>query len=135
MSKIYCCEYGNKQIDCKRVFQEENAAEANRFAQRRAGGMSTEMNVKVIRDGQKIYQLVCFSKGDAGYINISCNKILQLKKGDKVAESISQNLPEEAVNFLNQLTGVDFNIKNDSENTSSDSNEKQEAFLRRMFTI
>ena len=128
MSKIYCCEFGNKQINCKRVFQEENAAEANRFAQKRAGGISAEMNVKVIRDGQKIYQIVCFSKGDSGYFNLSCNKILQLKKGDKVAESLAQNLPEEALSFLTQLTGVEFN--NGNENASS---EKQEAFLRKMF--
>lgn len=129
MSKIYCCEFGNKDISCKRVFQEENEEDANRYAQRRAGGMGARMQIKVIRDGQRIYQMVVFSKKEnEGYVNIKSNKIMTLKRSD-IKSSISTTLPEEAKTFLSSVTGVSFDEESDADSS------KQESFIRKLLFV
>lgn len=129
MSKIYCCEFGNKDIFCKKVFQEENEEEANRYSQQRAGGMSARMQIKVIRDGQKIYQMVVFSKKEnEGYVNIKSNKIMTLKRSD-IKSSIKSTLPEEVKTFLSSVTGVSFDEESDTELS------KQESFIRKLFFV
>lgn len=134
MSRIYCCEFGNDEIECKRVFQENNEEEANRFSQRRAGGLNAKMQLKVIRDGQKLYQFVVFTnKDNTGYINIKSNKILSLKRND-IANSIESTFPKTALEYLSSVTGINFN-GDKNKNEEDVDKEKQESFLRKMFLI
>lgn len=117
MSKIYVCEFKSGQLECKRVFQEENEEDANKFAQRRAGGIRASLNVKVIRDGAKIYQIVSFTtKKNEGLLCLKNNKTLALNKSN-ISDSINKTLPEEVKAYLTSITGVTFD---DSDSTSSD---------------
>lgn len=140
MSKIYVCEYTKDSIECKRVFQEESDGEANRFAQRRAGGMRAELKTETIRDGAKLYQIILFKTDEnSGYFCLSNNKMLSLKKSD-ILESIKQTLPEEVKNTISKLTGVNMD-KNDSENNDqilsdeNNDNKKNESLTRLIKSI
>lgn len=131
MSKIYCCEFSDNQIECKRVFQEESEEDANKYSQRRAGGMSAKMQLKVIREGQKLYQFVVFTeKENKGYVNIKSNKVLSLKRNN-ISESLKSALPKEAIEFLSSVTGINF----DSEESEEFDDKKQESFLKKMLFL
>lgn len=118
MSRIYVCEFGKDKIICRRVFQEGCDTEANRYAQRRAGGMNSLILDEAIRDGVRIYQILSFqSKEGEGYFCIKNNKVLFLKRGD-VVDSLKENLPPEVLAYISDLTGVkllEYNIETNTE--------------------
>lgn len=131
MSKIYVCEYFDGKITCKRVMMENNEETANKFAQKKAGGLSAKINTNVIRDGSKIYTLTIFSKKDReGYFVLQSNKTLSLNKSD--IEKSLEKLPEELKQIIEKVVGK--KLGKDNNNDLGDNSEveetKQESILR-----
>ena len=131
MSKIFVCQYENNTIECKKVYGEESDLDANRFAQKKAGGVSATPRVKIVRDGSKIFQLLVFSKeNQKGYFCLSCTKPLALKKND-IEGSISALCPDELINFIKSLTGA--SLENKSDTSQVETNESCNFDIKKWF--
>lgn len=136
MSKLYVCEYTNGEITCKKILADGNEEIANKFAQKKAGGMSAKIDTHVIRDGSKIYTLTVFSgKEKEGYFVLQSTKPLSLNKSD--IEKSLQKAPDELKSIIEKLIGKKLGEEEETtseENTEQDSEEneetKQESILK-----
>lgn len=122
MSKLYVCEYTNGEITCKKVLADGNEEVANKFAQKKAGGMSAKIDTHVVRDGSKIYTLTVFSgKDKEGYFVLQSTRPLSLNKS-KIQKDL-EKAPDELKSIIEKLIGKKLG---EEENTSDDENIEQE---------
>ena len=122
MSKIYVCEYSDGKITCKRVMMENNEETANKFAQKKAGGLSAKIDTHVVKDGSKIYTLTVFSSKDKeGYFVLQSNKILTLNKSN--IEKDLAKAPNELKQIIEKLVGK--KLGEDNSNNNSEENAEQ----------
>lgn len=132
MSKLYVCEYTNGEITCKKVLADGNEEVANKFAQKKAGGMSAKIDTHVVRDGSKIYTLTVFSgKEKEGYFVLQSTKPLSLNKSN-IKKSLLK-APDELKSIIEKLIGKKLSEEEETtdENTEQDSEEtKQESILK-----
>lgn len=139
MSKLYICEYTDGKITCKKIMTEDNEQIANKFAQKKAGGMSAKIDTHVVKDGSKIYTLTVFSgKDKEGYFVLQSNKPLTLNKSN--IEKDLAKAPNELKQIIEKLVGKKLgedNNNNSEENAEQSNNEnaegdetKQESILR-----
>ena len=131
MSKLYVCEYADGAITCKKIMMENNEELANKFAQKKAGGMSAKIDTHVVRDGSKIYTLTVFSSKDKeGYFVLQSSKPLSLSKSN-IEKDLSK-APKELKQIIEKLVGKKLGEEQQSteeENLESD-DIKQESILR-----
>lgn len=131
MSKLYVCEYVDGAITCKKIMMENNEELANKFAQKKAGGMSAKIDTHVVRDGSKIYTLTVFSSKDKeGYFVLQSSKPLSLSKSN-IEKDLSK-APKELKQIIEKLVGKKLGEEQQSteeENLESDGI-KQESILR-----
>ena len=134
MSKLYVCEYADGAITCKKIMMENNEELANKFAQKKAGGMSAKIDTHVVRDGSKIYTLTVFSSKDKeGYFVLQSNKPLSLNKSN--IEKDLTKAPKELKQIIEKLVGKKLGEEQqptEEENAESDDT-KQESILKYCF--
>ena len=132
MSKLYICEYSDGKITCKKVMTENNEQIANKFAQKKAGGMSAKIDTHVVKDGSKIYTLTVFSgKDKEGYFVLQSNKPLSLNRSniEKDLAKAPNELKQIIENLIGKKLGEDDNNNSEKENAEGDET-KQESILR-----
>lgn len=130
MSKLYVCEYKDGAITCKKIMMETNEELANKFAQKKAGGMSANIDTHVIRDGSKIYTLTVFSSKDKeGYFVLQSSKPLSLNKSN--IEKDLEKAPDELKSIIEKLIGK--KLGSDEQISEEDSENKQESILKYCF--
>lgn len=130
MSKLYVCEYADGAITCKKVMMENNEELANKFAQKKAGGMSAKIDTHVVRDGSKIYTLTVFSSKDKeGYFVLQSSKPLSLSKNN--IEKDLAKAPKELKQIIEKLVGKKLGEEQPTEEENVESDDiKQESILK-----
>ena len=130
MSKLYVCEYADGAITCKKIMMENNEELANKFAQKKAGGMSAKIDTHVVRDGSKIYTLTVFSSKDKeGYFVLQSSKPLSLSKSN--IEKDLAKAPKELKQIIEKLVGKKLGEEQPTEEENVESDDiKQESILK-----
>ena len=129
MSKLYVCEYADGKVTCKKIMMENNEDLANRFAQKKAGGMSAKIDTHVVRDGSKIYTLTVFSSNDKeGYFVLQSSKPLSLSKNN--IEKDLAKAPKELKQIIEKLVGKKLGSEEQVSEEDQDSENKQESILK-----
>ncbi len=130
MSKLYVCEYVDGAITCKKIMMENNEELANKFAQKKAGGMSAKIDTHVVRDGSKIYTLTVFSSKDKeGYFVLQSSKPLSLSKSN--IEKDLAKAPKELKQIIEKLVGKKLGEEQPTEEENVESDDiKQESILK-----
>lgn len=130
MSKLYVCEYADGAITCKKIMMENNEELANKFAQKKAGGMAAKIDTHVVRDGSKIYTLTVFSSKDKeGYFVLQSSKPLSLSKSN--IEKDLAKAPKELKQIIEKLVGKKLGEEQPTEEENLESDDiKQESILK-----